>query len=137
MDPTNILVWDVRVLNSTAQQDSVRTQIDSSKIVVCLQETKMTNISRLLVIRMLGPDFGNFVFLPSAGTSGGVLIAWRDHLIFQGILRVDQHVSLFSSALMLVSFGGFLVSTHRRVIKLRLISSMSSGSSDHIAVAHG
>jgi hypothetical protein len=30
--------------------------------VVCLQETKMQDISRFLVIWMLGPDFANFVF---------------------------------------------------------------------------
>ena len=53
--------------------------VDSSKIdVVCLQETKMSTVSRRMVLSMLGSDFdNNFIYLPSDGASGGILVAWR------------------------------------------------------------
>jgi exonuclease III len=46
MDPSKILVWNVRGLNSSVRQDSVRELVDSSRVeVVCLHETKMQVIS--------------------------------------------------------------------------------------------
>jgi exonuclease III len=79
MDPAHILNWNVRGLNSVARQDAVRVMADASKIdVVCLQETKLSNVSRSLILSMLGSDFdNNFICLPSEGASGGILIAWR------------------------------------------------------------
>jgi hypothetical protein len=42
---------------------------------VCIQETKLCQMDHRLVIEMLGPKFqANFSFLPSVGTSGGILI---------------------------------------------------------------
>jgi hypothetical protein len=40
---------------------------------------------------MLGPDFANFVFCPSIGASGGILVAWKDHINWSGVSRVDDH----------------------------------------------
>jgi hypothetical protein len=67
MDPAHILNWNVRGLNSVARQDAVRVMVDASKIdVVCLQETKLSNVSRSLILSMLGSDFdNNFICLPS------------------------------------------------------------------------
>ena len=74
MDPAHILNWNVRGLNSVARQDAVRVMVDASKIdVVCLQETKLSNVSRSLILSMLGSDFdNNFICLPSEGASGGI-----------------------------------------------------------------
>jgi exonuclease III len=92
MDPSKILIWNVRGLNASARQDAVRAEVVSSGVdVVCLQETKMQDISRFLVIRMLGPDFANFVFRPSIGASGGILVAWKDHINWSGVSRVDDN----------------------------------------------
>ena len=93
MDPAHILNWNVRGLNSIARQDAVRVMVDSSKIdVVCLQETKMSTVSRRLVLSMLGSEFdNNFIYLPSDGASGGILVAWRIQLGTVGAIRVDAH----------------------------------------------
>ena len=93
MDPARILNWNVRGLNSSARQDAVRVLVEASKIdVVCLQETKLCNVSRGLILSMLGSDFdNNFSFLPSVGASGGILIAWRYGLGAVGATRVDAH----------------------------------------------
>lgn len=62
-------VWNVRGL----RQDSVKELVDSSQVdVVCFQETKMQFISRGTILSMLGSQFTDFVFLPSAGASGGL-----------------------------------------------------------------
>lgn len=93
MDPSQILIWNVRGLNSTARRDAVRLMVDSSRIdIVCLQETKMADISRGLILSMLGSEFdNNFCFLPSIGASGGVMVAWRNRLGAARASRVDSH----------------------------------------------
>lgn len=92
MDPSKILIWNVRGLNSTARQDSVRTLVQSTRAdVVCLQETKMERISQWLVLSTLGPDFCHFTVVPSVGASGGILVAWRQDVGPAGCTRMDAH----------------------------------------------
>ena len=80
-------------MNSAARRDAVRAIVDSVKIdVICLQETKMNSVSRQTILSMLGTEFdNNFIFLPSAGASGGIVIAWRHHLGAVQASRVDSH----------------------------------------------
>jgi hypothetical protein len=40
------------------------------------------------VIAILGIDFEHFVYLPSLGASGGILVAWKRHLQVTGLSRV-------------------------------------------------
>jgi exonuclease III len=41
----NNLIWNVRGLNSLAQQDMVRTLVEATQAdIVCIQETKITNM---------------------------------------------------------------------------------------------
>jgi len=91
MDPSHILIWNVRGLNSQVRCDAVRELVDSSRIdVVCLQESKMPIVSRHCILSMLGTDFdNNFIFLPSVGASGGILIAWSARLGTVSSSRVD------------------------------------------------
>jgi exonuclease III len=47
MDPAHILLWNVWGLNSSSRQNVVQTLVDSVKAdVICLQETKMGQITR-------------------------------------------------------------------------------------------
>ena len=93
MNPSQILIWNVRGLNSVARRDAVRVLVDSAKIdIICLQETKMVAITRQTILSMLGSDFdNNFICLPSVGASGGILIAWRRRLGAAQASRVDTH----------------------------------------------
>jgi hypothetical protein len=71
MDPERVLIWNVRGLNSSARQASVRSLVDSSRIdIVCLQETKMDVISRGTLLSTLGSNFDRHIELPVVGTSG-------------------------------------------------------------------
>lgn len=51
----------------------------------------MEQISRQTLLSSLGSDFDNFVELPSAGASGGLLVAWRHALGPAIATRVDVH----------------------------------------------
>jgi len=92
MNPSKILRWNVRGLNSRSHQDSLHTLVNSCKVdVVCLQETKMTQLSRGSLLSMLGSDVSFWVDLPATGASGGILVAWRHELGMASVTRVDRH----------------------------------------------
>jgi exonuclease III len=93
MNPAHILVWNVRGLNAVTRCNAVRALVDSARIdILCLQETKKIDISWQFILSMLGSDFdNNFVFQPSVGASGGILIAWRSGLGPVQASRVDNH----------------------------------------------
>ena len=44
--------------------------------VICLQETKLENIGRLVVRSLWSNRFADWKYLESEGASGGVLIMW-------------------------------------------------------------
>jgi exonuclease III len=58
--------------------------------MVCLQETKMQYIARSTLVSVLGSEFTEYVFLPSDGASGGILVAWKNHLRYTDASRVDN-----------------------------------------------
>jgi exonuclease III len=92
MDPNRILVWNVRGLNSAVQQDSLRTLLDSSWAdIVCVQETKIVNLTQRVVLSALGTGFLDYVVLPAVGGSGGVLVTWKQHIQPTGRSRVDNN----------------------------------------------
>jgi exonuclease III len=77
--------WNVRGLNSESRQREVRSKIyESDSDIICLQETKCENFDWRL-IRTFFPKFDNFVFSPSVGASGGILVIWNS-AIFCGML---------------------------------------------------
>ena len=91
MNPNKILFWNVRGMNSSVRQDSVRELVVSSQVdVVCVQETKMQNISTRTILSMLGAEFTDYVYLPSTGASGGILITWKRHIGHTGQQRIDN-----------------------------------------------
>jgi exonuclease III len=81
MDPAKILIWNVRGLNSSARQDSVRTLLEASRAdIIYVQETKIAAISQRVILSALGSDFSDYIDLPAIGASGGILVAWRRHI---------------------------------------------------------
>lgn len=51
----------------------------------------MKIVPRSTILSMLGSEFSESVFLPSAGASGGILVAWKQHLRYSGQNRIDNH----------------------------------------------
>lgn len=81
-----ILNWNVRGINSDKKWNSVKDKIVESKSeIICLQETKRENFDNNFIRNICPPTFDSFVFLPSIGASGGILVAWMG-FAFQGQL---------------------------------------------------
>jgi exonuclease III len=58
--------------------------------ILCVQETKLQDISANIAREIAGPNRGNVLFLPADGTRGGVAIFWDDSIVTlsnQDILR--------------------------------------------------
>ena len=117
MNPAAILVWNARGLNQKARRNSVRDVIFSSNAdIVCLQETKVANISQHLFLSVFGTAYDNFISLPAIGTRGGVLIAWRAILVKQlprGWIPIQLRFYFLSKR---VATGGLLESTGHKVM---------------------
>jgi exonuclease III len=75
----SLLAWNVWGLNNPAKQEDVKQVIQLHKLmIICLQETKLREITNLMVNIYLGPDYSaNLWYLPVEGTRGGVLLACR------------------------------------------------------------
>jgi exonuclease III len=72
-----IFSWNVRGLNDHAKRESVRhTIMSTGASIICLQETKISSWSNILLKETIGAKLANQTFhLPSQGASGGILIA--------------------------------------------------------------
>jgi exonuclease III len=92
MEASNDLFWNMHGLNGATRQAVVRNLVSSTRSdIVCLQETKIEELSRIVVLQILGPQFSNYVCLPSVGASGGILVAWKDGLGPISNFRIDGH----------------------------------------------
>jgi exonuclease III len=81
-----ILCWNVRGLNSEIRQRAVFSKINESECdIICLQETKCETFDWSLIRKFYPKRFNSFVFSPSRGASGGIIVLWNSS-IFSGLL---------------------------------------------------
>lgn len=60
--------------------------------IICLQETKLSEVSLLVAMEFLGaPYCTNFVYLPSDETRGGTLFAWDSDYIQGGTVKMETY----------------------------------------------
>ena len=86
----NVLCWNVRGLNSGDKQLALSNAISSSGCaVVCLQETKMPEVSFAFLKTCFPKQFDRFAFVPSRGSSGGILTVWKSALFTGTIMFSD------------------------------------------------
>jgi exonuclease III len=77
MGSENIIMWNVRGLNSWVHHDVVRELVATEQpSIVCLQETILQVMSDFDVMKVLGTGF-DYTFLPSTNTREGILVAWK------------------------------------------------------------
>jgi exonuclease III len=70
-----ILCWNVRGLNAENHQRALRSKIEESQCsIVCIQETKCENIDHKFIRKFCPKRFDTFVYSPSVGASGGILV---------------------------------------------------------------
>ena len=91
MSNENILVWNVRGLNGRARRNVVRDLIVQERVsLVCLQETKLSNVSNQLASECLGTSF-EYAFLPAVISAGGVLLGWRTDTWLASQVSLQAH----------------------------------------------
>ncbi|RCV20326.1 hypothetical protein SETIT_4G047100v2 [Setaria italica] len=73
----NLLIWNVRGLNSRTRRNVVRDLVTQEHVsLLTLQESKLDVCNDALVLNLLGSDF-DFYALPATNTYGGIFLAWR------------------------------------------------------------
>ena len=82
-----VLDWNVRGLNDKDKRLLVHNKIDESQCaIICLQETKCESFDHSFIRTFCPKRFDRFVFSPSVGASGGIIVLWNN-AIFEGVLQ--------------------------------------------------
>ena len=69
-----MLSWNIRGLNSKKKRLALNNAISSSGFaILCLQETKMPEVTFAFIKTCCPRQFDRFAFVPSRGASGGYL----------------------------------------------------------------
>jgi exonuclease III len=77
MGITNLLVWNVRGLNTIAHQNALRELVSGEHLsLVCIQEMKLANLNDFDIIQILEAGF-EYIILLADETCDGILVAWR------------------------------------------------------------
>lgn len=110
----NILVWNIRGINSQAKWDALRDKISkSAPSIICLQETKHENFEYSYIRKFCPRHLNHFQFVPSEGASGGLIVIWNANL-----------------------FTGTLVDSNRIVVTIHFVSTISN-QSFHLSNIYG
>lgn len=93
-DPNQaVVVWNVCGINSPTKRNAIKSVISSSSAsVVCLQETKVQDMTLMLVQQCLGVEFDVFYYVHVIGTSGGVLLACKS----SSVMMSNPHISTYA-----------------------------------------
>lgn len=84
----NVLCWNVRGINAERKWDAVRNKVLNVNCdIVYLQETKEESFDQTFIRKILPSSFDDFIFVPSVGASGGLLVAWKS-LLFSGLVKI-------------------------------------------------
>ena len=82
-----VLDWNVRGLNDKDKRLLVYNKIDESQCaIICLEETKCESFDHSFIRTFCPKRFDRFVFSPSVGASGGIIVLWNS-AIFEGVLQ--------------------------------------------------
>ena len=82
----------MRGLNSEARQLAVKQKIDESGCsIICLQETKCMHIDQRFLRKFCPRRFDNFVYMPSSGASGGLLIIWNSAFFSGKLIQAHSY----------------------------------------------
>jgi len=85
----NILCWNVRGINAAEKWPSIRSKIDESSCeIFCFQETKKESFDPSFIRNFAPKRFDKFIFAPSVGASGGILIAWNGSLFDGSVIEI-------------------------------------------------
>ena len=90
----NVLCWNVRGLNSEANQLALSNAINSSGCaVICLQETKKSSFDNAFIKSCCPQQFDKYDFIPSRGASGGIATIWNS-VVFTATIVASEEFGL-------------------------------------------
>lgn len=82
----SILNWNIRGINDPKKWTAIANKIEESQCsIICLQETKRETFDSTYIKKNYPKRVNKFEFLPSIGSSGGLLVAWSEQ-VFSGQL---------------------------------------------------
>lgn len=81
-------------MNSEVKHLAIRNAIElSGCAVVCLQETKRASFDRSFIKLFCPKRLDKYLFVPSAGASGGLFVAWNSS-VFTGTILFSEAFAL-------------------------------------------
>jgi hypothetical protein len=87
-----MLFWNVRGTNDPAKRSAIREFIDNLHVsIVCISESKVTEVDEFYVSQCLGSSFDGFVCLLAEETRGGVVLAWDSSVIQISHVSYDSY----------------------------------------------
>lgn len=78
----SVISWNVCGLGRHKKCTDVKAALASSTCsVLCLQESKLQEISHFKAISFLPPNLRHFHYIPADGSAGGIVTAWDDNFL--------------------------------------------------------
>jgi exonuclease III len=85
-----IMNWNIRGINSEKKWLALSNKIEESGCdIICLQETKREHFDMQYGKKNCPKKFSKFLFVPSVGASGGIIIIWNGNT-FSGDLAFQN-----------------------------------------------
>jgi exonuclease III len=79
-------------LNSDKHQRALRSKIEESQCsIICVQETKCEVIDHKLIRNCCPKRFDSFVYSPSVGASGGILVLWNSAVFSGSLVELQRY----------------------------------------------
>lgn len=92
--------WNIQGINSKKKWNATRDRVTEYNYdVICLQETKRSQLDISFLCCFYPVLFYRFEFLPSIGASGGSIIIWKSSIFSRGLVFQNEFASsvLFTS----------------------------------------
>jgi exonuclease III len=78
----NVLTWNVRGMNAQWKWNAIRDKvIEACCDVICFLETKRSFFDATFLRNVCPAVFDQYVYLPSIGASGGILVIWKGSIL--------------------------------------------------------
>jgi hypothetical protein len=104
-----IFNWNVRGLNSVKRREEVSKLLHSCwPVLVCLQESKLEQISDQLVTKFLEQHLSKFSYLSVVGVSGGIILA-RDDDVSKASYVSLKEFSLTATVNLCLTYVSFVI----------------------------
>jgi hypothetical protein len=81
----------VQGINSSEKWPTIRNKIEESNCEIsCFQETKKESFDSSFIKNFAPERFDKFIFSPSHGASGGILVCWNGSLFEGSVIEIQS-----------------------------------------------